>query len=347
MSANILGIDLGTENIKVYSTRRNAVIVEKNAIAIQNRKKVAAIGSDAYEMYEKAPDSFQIRFPIRHGVIADYQDMCDIFMYVLQKYFKSVCRGATAVIAVPTGLSEVQTRAYHEMVESTKIRFRNILMCEKPIAAAVGMDVPLMEPSAICVVDAGADTVEIALLSAGSVVISRQIPIGSNQIADSLVSVIRRSSNLLIGHKTALTLLERAATATDPRPDRLVTVIGRDLLSGYPGEIAVSEKQIYDAALPYYRQISENLKILLDRAPTELLTDVRKDGIWLTGGLAGVRGLPQYLANESQYRVNVSRNPIKGTAIGLSRIGEDKELSRLTYSMRRGHGVFRNSQKRQ
>lgn len=342
MSANILGIDLGTENIKIYSTKLDTLIAEKNAIAVRNRKTVAAIGTEAYEMYEKAPDSFEVRFPIRHGVIADYEDMCEIFKYVVQKYFKTVARGATAVIAVPTGLTEVETRAYHEMVESTKIRFRHILMCEKPIAAAVGMDVPLMKSSGICVLDAGADTVEAALLSAGNIVISRQIRIGSNQIADSIVSTIRRGSNLLVGHKTALNILQQAGTAMNPRSDRLISVIGRDLISGFPSEMVISEKMVYDASLPYYRQIAENLKLLLDRSPSELLTDVKKDGIWITGGLACVPGLAQYLANETQYPVNVARSPIKGTAVGLTRIGEDKELSRLTYSMRRGHGPFRN-----
>ena len=340
MSANILGIDLGTENIKIFSTKKNEAVIEKNAIAIQNRKKVAAIGTEAYEMYEKAPQSFEIRFPIRHGVIADYKDMCDIFMYVLQKYFKSVCRGATAVIAVPTGLTEVQTRAYHEMVESTKIRFRNILMCEKPIAAAAGMNTPLLRASAVCIVDAGADTVEVSLLSGGGIVMSRQLSFGSNQIADSIVSNIRRSSNLLVGHKTAIMILQKAGTAMNPRADRLITVLGRDLISGYPSEIVVSEKMVYDAAYPYFRQIADCLRNLLDRTTTELLPDVKKDGVYLTGGLANVPGLAQYLANESQYRVNISRHPIKGTAIGLSMIGEDKDLSGLTYSMRRGHGPF-------
>ena len=340
MASNILGIDLGTENIKIYSARTDTAVVEKNTIAVRNRKNVAAIGNEAYEMYEKAPDSFEIRFPIRHGVIADYQDMCDIFLYVLQKYFRSVCRGATAVIGVPTGLTEVETRAYQEMAESTKIRFRRILMCEKPIAAAAGMNIPLMESSGTCTVDMGADTVEFALLSAGSIVITRQLRFGSNQIADSIVSGIRRSSNLLVGHKTALIMLQEAGTAMDARTDRLITVIGRDLISGYPAEIAVSEKQIYDAAYPYYRQIAENLRTLLDRAPTELLPDVEREGIWITGGLAGVRNMAQYLANESQYRVNVSANPIKGTAMGLCRIGADPALSSLTYSMRRRRGPF-------
>ncbi|MCR5784291.1 MAG: rod shape-determining protein, partial [Eubacterium sp.] len=190
MKGTILGIDLGTRNVKICAAPNNSIYCEKNVIALENDVKMYSFGDEAYEMYEKAPDNITVTFPIKDGVIADYKNMRDIMVSLLGKYFSNKLKGANILIAVPTDITEVEKRAYFDLVSSCKIKFGSIMVCEKPIAAAIGLGLPINTATGMFVVDMGADTTEISVLSLGGIVISQLIKVGGNKMCENIIGAV-------------------------------------------------------------------------------------------------------------------------------------------------------------
>ena len=227
MSNNIYGIDFGTCNFKVFSKSSGKVISEKNTIAIINKTQIYAYGDDAYAMYEKAPESINVTFPVSTGVIADYNFLQTMIFDYIEKKLKGRVKNAEFLVAVPTDITDVEKRAFFELFYKSKFRPKNVMLCEKPLADAVGLGIDVNQPTGVMVVDMGADTIEISVISLGGLVLSDLMHFGSNRLDESIISYIRREFNLVIGKKTAKALKEELGSGL---PEKTPPELARDII---------------------------------------------------------------------------------------------------------------------
>ena len=244
MTNNGYGIDLGTFNLKIFSRTANDVTTLKNTIAVINKNQIYAYGDDAYSMYEKAPDTIDVSFPIVNGVIADFDHMQSMLLEVLNKDLKAHLKSADITIAVPNDITEVEKRAFRDIFEKTRIKLHSVTLCEKPLADALGMGIDITEPTGVMVVDIGADTTEISVISLGGLVLSELLPTGGNRLDDAIVTYLKRKYNLLIGRKTARELKEKIGGAF-PGMDNSLEIVGRDVVSGLPIPMTISSDIIF------------------------------------------------------------------------------------------------------
>ena len=239
MNNNIYGIDLGTCNMKVFCKSTGKILNEKNTIAIVNKNQMYAYGDAAYAMYEKAPETINVTFPIVNGVIADFNNVQTMIFDFLEKHAKGKVHGAEYIVAVPTDITEVEKKAFFDLFYKSKAKPKNVLLCEKPIADAVGLGLDVNEPTGVMIVDIGADTTEISVISLGGLVLSDLLHFGGNRIDESIISHIKRTYNLVIGQKTAKILKETLGSGLPGREESMV-IVGRDLVSGLPIELEIN-----------------------------------------------------------------------------------------------------------
>jgi len=333
MSANIYGVDLGTANLKIYCKASGTILNEKNTIAIINKNQMYSYGNDAYAMYEKAPDQIQVTFPIVNGVIADYNNMQTMLFEFLEKNAKGKIRGAEFVVAVPTDITEVEKKAFSDIFFKSKAKPRSVLLCEKPIADAVGLGLNVNEPTGIMVVDIGADTTEISIISLGGLVISHLLHFGGNRLDESIISYIRKNYNLVIGKKTACSLKEQLGCALEGREDKMV-IVGRDVVSGLPIEMEITSSIVYEAIRDHLTNICTNIKLILEKTPPELAKDIIYAGIYITGGGSKIEKLDELFKQITNIKVNCCDNPEESVAQGLIKIVSDNEYKHLAYSLK-------------
>ena len=333
MSANIYGVDLGTANLKIYCKSNGTILNEKNTIAIINKNQMYSYGDDAYAMFEKAPDQIQVTFPIVNGVIADYNNMQAMLFEFLEKNAKGKTRGAEFVVAVPTDITEVEKKAFFDIFYKSRTKPKTVLLCEKPIADAVGLGLNVNEPTGIMVVDIGADTTEISIISLGGLVISRLLHFGGNRLDESIMSYIRKNYNLVIGRKTACSLKEGLSCAKEGRNDTMV-IVGRDVVSGLPIEMEITSSIVYEAIRDNLTNICTNIKLILEKTPPELAKDIIHAGIYITGGSSKIEQLDMLFTEITNIRVNRCDNPEESVAQGLVKIVSDNEFKHLAYSLK-------------
>ena len=331
MSANIYGVDLGTANLKIYCKASGTILNEKNTIAIINKNQMYAYGDSAYAMYEKAPDQISVTFPIVNGVIADYNNMQAMLFEFLEKNTKGKTRGAEFVVAVPTDITKVEKKAFSDILYKSKAKPKNVLLCEKPIANAVGLGLNVNEPTGIMIVDIGADTTEISILSLGGLVLSHLLHFGGNRLDESIISFIRKNYNLVIGRKTACK--EELASALEGR-DASMTIVGRDVVSGLPIEMEITASIVYEAIRDHLTNICTNIKLILEKTPPELAKDIIYSGIYITGGSSKIERLDELFTKITNIKVNCCDNPEESVAQGLIKIVSDNEYKHLAYNLK-------------
>ena len=200
------GIDLGTSNIKIYSLADDTVTIEKNMIAIENKKNIFAYGNSAYEMYEKAPANIQISHPLANGVIADINNMERLVKFFITDISKGNLKPSDFYIAVPTDITEVEKRAFYDLIKEAGVKAKKIMVVEKAVADGLGMDIDVKNSQGVLVVDIGYDTTEVSILSLGGIVLSRLIKTGGLKFDEAIRQAVRKEFNLLIGQKTAETI---------------------------------------------------------------------------------------------------------------------------------------------
>ena len=283
MTNNVYGIDLGTCNMKIYCKASNKIMNEKNAIALVNKNEMYAYGDDAYAMYEKAPETIQVTFPVVGGVIADFNNLQVMLQTYLEAHAKGKLRGAEFIVAVPTDITDVEKRAFFDMFYKSKLKPKSVLLCEKPIADAVGLGLNVNEPTGIMVVDIGADTTEISVISLGGLVLSDLLHSGGNKIDESIITYVKRKYNLVIGQKTAQSMKETLGSGI-PGNTQTMVVVGRDVVSGLPIEMEMSGAVVYEAIKDNLNTICNSIKMILEKTPPELARDIIHSGIYITGG---------------------------------------------------------------
>ncbi len=333
MTNNVYGIDLGTCNMKIYCKVSNKILNEKNTIALVNKDQIYAYGDNAYAMYEKAPETIQVTFPVAGGVIADFNNLQSMLQIYLEKHAKGKLRGAEFIVAVPTDITELEKKAFYDMFYKSKLKPKTVLLCAKPIADAVGLGLDVNQPTGIMVVDIGADTTEISVISLGGLVLSALLPSGGNKIDESIITYVKRKYNLVIGQKTAQSLKERLGSGIPGREDAMVAA-GRDVVSGLPVELEMSGDIIYDAIKDNLNSICNSIKMILEKTPPELAKDIIHSGIYITGGSSQIHDLDQLFADITGIKVNTCEEPEECVVRGLVKIVSDSKFKHLAYSMK-------------
>lgn len=334
MNDNIYGIDLGTCNFKVFCKATGKIMKEKNTVAIINKNQIYAYGDDAYAMYEKAPESIQVIFPVVSGVIADYNFLQTMIITFLEEKMKSKLRGSEFVVAVPTDITDVEKRAFYDMFYKNKIRPKSILLCEKPIADAVGLGLDVNQPTGIMIVDMGADTTEISVISLGGLVLSELLHFGGNRLDENIITYMRNEYNLVIGQKTAKSIKETIGSGLPGRTETM-NIVGRDLVSGLPIEMEVSAKDVYEAMKKTLESICTSIKLILERTPPELAKDIIHSGIYITGGGSQIHNLDKLFESITNIKVNTTDAPEESAVRGLVKIVSDSKFKKLPFTMKK------------
>ena len=333
MTNNVHGIDLGTCNMKIYCKASNKIMNEKNTIALVNKNEMYAYGDDAYAMYEKAPETIQVTFPVVGGVIADFNNLQVMLQTYLEAHAKGKLRGAEFIVAVPTDITDVEKRAFFDMCYKSKLKPKSVLLCEKPIADAVGLGLNVNEPTGIMVVDIGADTTEISVISLGGLVLSDLLHSGGNKIDESIITYVKRKYNLVIGQKTAQSMKETLGSGI-PGNTQTMVVVGRDVVSGLPIEMEMSGAVVYEAIKDNLNTICNSIKMILEKTPPELARDIIHSGIYITGGSSQIHDLDQLFRDITGIEINTCEEPEECVVRGLLKIVSDAKFKHLAFSMK-------------
>lgn len=331
MANNTFGIDLGTSNIKIYSRNEDSVMVEKNMIAIENKSNIFAYGNSAFEMYEKAPVNIHISYPLCNGVIADIKNMETLVRFFIEDLMKGSIRPADYLIAVPTDVTEVEKRAFYDLVKDANVKARKIMVVEKAVADGLGMDIDVKNSQGVLVVNVGYDTTEISILSLGGIVLSRLIKVGGLKFDEAIRNAVRKEFSLIIGGKTAenvkMSLRELEAEGKG------AIVYGRDIVTGLPVEREIPTALVDESLDEHFNTIIDNVKVILERTPPELAADIYRHGVYLTGGASQVNHLAEKLGKGTGLKINASENPVESVVMGLAKIIKDDNYRTVAYAI--------------
>lgn len=325
-----LGIDLGTANTLVYVKGKGIVINEPSVVAINQRtKQILAIGSEAQRMVGRTPTHIVATRPLVDGVISDFEVTEAMLRYFIDKVHNqtySFLRRPRVVIGIPSGVTEVEKRAVQDAAVNAGAR--EAFLIEEPMAASIGARLPVQEAQGSMIIDIGGGTTEIAVLSLGGVVIARSLRVAGDVMNEHIVQYARDNFGLLIGLRTAEAVklsLGSAYPLAETLTDKLR---GRDLVTGLPKEIPVTDAQIREALAPAVKTIVNNVKAVIEEIPPEVISDIMYRGIVLAGGGALLRGLDQRIKDETKMPVAIADDPLTCVARGAGIVVEDLETLR-------------------
>ncbi len=321
--SNDIGIDLGTANTLVYAKDKGIVLREPSVVAIHTAtRKVLAVGNEAKRMLGRTPGNITAIRPMKDGVIADF----DITEAMLRYFIKKVQNNAKivpprVVVAIPSGITEVEKRAVKE--SAIHAGAREVLLLEEPMAAAIGVGLPVEEPAANMIVDIGGGTTEVAIISLAGVVFSKSIRVGGDELDAAIVNYMKRAYNLLVGERTSEEIKVRIGSANTLEEELTMEVKGRDSVAGLPKTIHVTSQEVREALGDTVNLIVEAVRNALERCPPELSADLVDRGFVLAGGGALLRCLDQLLCEKTGLPVIVAEDPLSAVANGTGAVLAD------------------------
>lgn len=327
MANNFFGIDLGTSKICVYNHEKKRIFVERNMIAVENKKNVIAYGDSAYEMYEKAPDNIVVSAPLTNGVISDINNMQELLRLFITEISKGNYKNSDYILSIPHDVTEVERRAFGELIEDSPLKPKSIYVVEKSIACAIGLNIDVKNSQGVMIVDVGYNTTEISILSFGGIVKSKLIKIGGNKFDDLIKGVVRKEYNLHIGSKSAEALKMQIDELKNT--SQTGVVYGRNVASGLPVECNVDPYILENCLKDSFNTITDNVKELLESTPPEIGANIYKQGIYITGGGSLVSNLCQNVANGTGLKVNTSENAESSVIFGIAEIIRNKKFRNL------------------
>ena len=332
MSRNVYGLDLGTYEIKVFDKKKDRIWREKNVIAMKDKKYIFSVGDSAYEMYEKAPDNIQVVFPMKGGVIAHFDDM-QYLLGSLLKTDRQFMRGSEYVIAVPTDVTEVEKKAFYDLVMHSEAKAKSVRIVERGLADAIGFGIDVMQEQGVFIANFGGGTTELSVLSFGGIVLNRLIKTGGEQFDTAIAGLVRHNRDFLIGRLTA-ERLRREFGVFEQDTSSALSVCGRDLISGVPAQTEIPISLVRAAMKEPLEESVRAIRAMIDRTPPDVRRGFEKSGICLTGGLANLRGLTTYLEESIGLPVRTVSDPELSPVKGLQKIILNKTYyKKLTYSM--------------
>ena len=327
--SNDIGIDLGTANTLVYVKGRGIVINEPSIVAInQKTGRVVAVGREAKDMLGRTPAHISAVQPVVDGVISDFEITSEMLSYLINKAQAGHTKllGPRVVVGVPSGITSVEVRAVRDAARAAGAREVHII--EEPLAAAIGIELPVHEPTGSMVIDIGGGTTDVGVVSLGGLVKARNVRIAGDKFNQDIVSHVRNEFKMLIGDKTAE---ETKIAIASVMPDRLpleVYVRGRDLVTGLPREMRLTDQDVRNAIGHSVEELVESIKEVLETTPPELLSDVMQRGIYLASGGALIRGIPEFLTRSLGVPVIVAQDPLTAVVRGTSMILNDIDAYR-------------------
>ncbi len=321
--SNDLAIDLGTANTCVYVKGKGIVLREPSVVAVKRdsrgANRVLAVGSEAKKMLGRTPGNITAIRPMKEGVIADFEVTEAMLRHFITKVHNSrrLVR-PRIIICVPTGITQVEKRAVKESAQSAGAR--EVYLIEEPMAAAIGANLPITEPTSNMVVDIGGGTTEVAVISLSGIVYSRSVRIGGDKMDESIMHHVKRKYNMLIGEGSAEMIKTTIASAYPVNDEQEMVVKGRDLVSGIPQNITITSEEIRKAISEQVDSIVQAVRVALEQTPPELAADIVDRGIVLTGGGALLKGLDQLLRDETSLPITVVDDPLSTVVIGSGKV---------------------------
>ncbi|MBI2096080.1 MAG: rod shape-determining protein [Candidatus Taylorbacteria bacterium] len=321
-----IGIDLGTANTLVYVRGQGIVINEPSVVAVnQKTGRVVAVGSQAKLMLGRTPSHISAVRPLVDGVISDFEVTEEMMAYLMSKALHGSRKffGPRVIVGVPSGITNVETRAVRDAAKNAGAREVHII--EEPMAAALGVKLPVLDPVGSMVVDMGGGTTDIAVISLGGIVQSKNLKVAGDRLNSDIISYIRSQFKILIGEKTAESV-KIAIGSVLPSTDTAESIIkGRDLITGLPREVIITDADVREAVYPSVDMVVESVKEVLEITPPEIISDVMHRGIFMVGGGALLRGFPEMLMESVKIPVHVAPDPLTAVARGAGVVLEDFE----------------------
>ncbi len=330
--SNDLAIDLGTSNTLIYVKGKGIVCNEPSVVAVQadarGARKIVAVGREAKDMIGRTPGAVTAIRPIKDGVIADFDVTEAMLRYFITKaHNRRTMVKPRIVICVPNAITEVEKRAVRESAESAGAR--EVYLIEEPMAAAIGADLPVADPSGNMIVDIGGGTTEVAVISLAGIVYSRSIRVGGDKMDEAIVQHIKRRYNLLIGERTAEHIKMEVGNAYPFDEPRSMQVKGRDMIAGVPRTVEITSDEVREALSEPVSAIIEAVRVALERTPPELAADIVDKGIVLAGGGALLHNLDVILREETRLPVMIAEEPLSCVVLGTGRVLDQLELLKM------------------
>ena len=314
-----MGIDLGTANTLIYVKGKGILLREPSVVAINcDTKKVLAVGLEAKQMIGRTPGNIVAIRPLKDGVIADF----DVTQTMLKKFIEKVSPKSTftnprIVVCFPSGVTEVEKRAIDEATKTAGAR--EVLLMEEPMAAAIGAGLPVNEPTGSMIVDIGGGTTEVAVISLGGIVTSKSLRVAGDELDQSIIGYIKREYNLAIGERTAEAVKMELGSAFPTENEGTMQIKGRDLITGLPKIIDITENEVREALREPVAAIIDAIKTTLEKTPPELAADIMDKGIMLAGGGALLKGLDRLINHETHMPVHIAESPLDCVALGAGK----------------------------
>ena len=322
-----MAIDLGTANTLVVVKNKGVVLNEPSVVAIINemgKKTVLAVGDEAKTMLGRTPGNISAIRPLRDGVIADFIVTEEMIKHFIKKvHIKNTFANPRILICVPTGSTPVERKAIQDSALAAGAR--RVQLIEEPIAAAIGAGLPISDATGSMIVDIGGGTTEIAVMSLGGVVFSKSLRVAGDAMDGAIINYMRKKFNLLIGESTAEKIKKEIGTAI-PTTNNVFLMKGRDIRSGTPKEISLTEEDACEALMPILTQMLSAIKEALESTPPELSADLVDMGLVLTGGGALLKNIDKLISKDTGLPVTIADNPLECVAIGTGKALENEEL---------------------
>jgi len=323
-----MAVDLGTANTLVYVRGRGIVLNEPSVVAVNiHDGRPLAVGLEAKKMIGRTPGHIQAIRPLKDGVIADF-DICEkMLRYFIQRVHNRRWAKPRMVICVPSGITGVEQRAVQEAAEYAGAR-KPAYIIEEPMAAAIGVGLPVQEPTGNMIVDIGGGTTEVAVISLGGIVASQSARIGGDELDDAVIQWVKKEYSLALGERTAEEIKIQVGSAWPLEEEVYAEIRGRDLITGLPKTVVVSSTEIMEALEETVTSIVDAVKVTLDQTPPELAADIMEQGIVLAGGGALLRGLDQRLYQETGMPIIIADDPLNAVVRGSGQSLEEFEALR-------------------
>ena len=337
--SNDIGIDLGTANTLVYVKDHGIVLREPSVVAVQQgTRKVLAVGEEAKRMLGRTPGNIVAIRPLKDGVIADFEVTEAMLRHFITKvHSRRRMVRPRVLIAVPSGITEVEKRAVKD--SASHAGAREVYLIEEPMAAAIGVGLPVQDAAGNMVIDIGGGTTEVALISLSGIVFSRSVRVAGDELDEAIVNYMKRAYNLMIGERSAEDIKIKIGSAYKLEKELTMEVKGRDMVAGLPKTISISSQEVREALLEPVATIVDSVRITLERCPPELSADLVDRGVILAGGGALLRGLDKLLQDETGLPVHVADDPLSAVAEGTGKALQEMEFLRAVQSVDRSMGA--------
>ncbi|MEN9804388.1 MAG: rod shape-determining protein MreB [Actinomycetota bacterium] len=320
-----IAIDLGTANTLVYVRGYGVVLNEPSVVALDVADgRPVAVGNEAKRMMGRTPGHIRAVRPLKDGVIADFEVCEKMLRYFIQKVHTSRWSKPRMVICVPSGITGVEQRAVQDAAEYAGAR-KPVHIIEEPMAAAIGADLPVHEPSGNMIVDIGGGTTEVAVISLGGIVTAQSLRVAGDELDEAVMAYLKKEFSLAVGERTAEEIKIQMGSAWPMEEEMTADIRGRDLISGLPRTITLSTEQVREALAEPVAAIVDVVRTTLDKTPPELAADIMHAGITLSGGGALLAGIDRRMAHETGMPINIAPDPLFSVVIGSGRALENIE----------------------